>query len=125
MLKKFKIINNLDIKPTFDVKEITVLKNDCLDYLDLYNGQTEDFHESDPYLKKNCFALVLECGLSKYILNQNGEILNPGDNTEWCAVQALVNDPPEGFDIDVHSFNGLVKATDLRLLTVKDLEEMI
>ena len=49
MLKKFKIINNLDIKPTFDVKEITVLKNDCLDYLDLYNGQTEDFHESDPY----------------------------------------------------------------------------
>lgn len=106
--------SNPKLKPTFRKGAIVLLTKDSFDYSDMAGP----FNPADPYFKKNCVFMVIECACSLFSVNEKNENISLLGNSEWCAVEALLDDQDEdeGFD----TFTGQIRAKDLQTITLKD-----
>ncbi len=110
-----EIRSNLNFKlpHAFPKDAVVCLTKDTHDYY----LEDDGLDDQDPYYRKDCKFMVIECGWSKvYVIEtKTGEILKPveNDSEELCFVESLSNDLGE-----IEFVEGLIKAADLQECTI-------
>jgi len=112
MTKDIATRPNPKLTPTFEKGDVVFLTKDSFDHRGRTYGldPTDDYNNE--YFEKDCFFVVLECGLSKCFVNEMGKTLNFVDAEcpeEWCGVEAI----SDSLD-DINVVQGAVRAKYLK-----------